>query len=50
MCMYLPVVMFFCDYLPVWLCAINWQKIDQEGGPETFFKTLAGLDTLQCST
>ena len=29
--------MSLCDYLSVYLYVFTWQKIDQAGGPETFF-------------
>ena len=29
--------MSLCDDLSVCLCVFTWQKIDQAGGPETFF-------------
>ena len=32
-----PVIMSFNDYLSVRLCVFTMQKIDQAGGPETFF-------------
>ena len=43
--------MSLCDYLFVCRCVFAWQKIDQAGGPETFFLTLFGLtmDKLDCS-
>ena len=33
----IPVIMSLSDYLSVHQCIFTWQKIDQAGGPETFF-------------
>ena len=38
-----PVTMSLYDYLSVCVFSLHGQKIDQAGGPETFFKTLFGL-------
>ena len=32
-----PVIMSLCDYLPVCVRVFARKKIDQAGGPETFF-------------
>ena len=50
MCIYVfPVLMSLYDYLSIFLCAFTWQKIDQAGGPETFFNFVCTMLWFLCS-